>query len=88
MIRNVVLIVAVAVGGSLTATLGAQQPGNEYGRNFYNPFTGAGATPGTAYNPLTGTYYYRGGVAFNPYTGRYPQGMKVYNFFTTHTREE
>jgi hypothetical protein len=60
----------------------AQAPGNQYGRYYYNGFTGAGATPGTSYNPLTGTSYYRGGVAFNPWTGRYPQGTNNYNFCT------
>ena len=73
------LLAALAVVAWVPAAAEARPYGA--GRYYNNPYTGAHASAGTAYNPLTGGAYHSANYS-NPYTGRDVSTQKSYNPYT------
>ena len=78
--RLVVIAVAVAAVVAWVPTAADARPYGA-GRYYSNPYTGAHASSGTAYNPLTGGAYHSASAS-NPYTGRNVSTQKSYNPYT------
>ena len=77
------VLVVIAVAALVVAWVPAAADARPYGagRYYSNPYTGAHASSGTAYNPLTGGAYHSASAS-NPYTGRDVSVQKQYNPYT------
>jgi hypothetical protein len=80
MTRILVVIAVAALVVAWVPTTGEARPYGA-GRYYNNPYTGAHASSGTAYNPLTGGAYH-GASYSNPYTGRDVSTQRSYNPYT------